>query len=182
MLAFAGFHVDRSNDLSGAISETRATIEARKRIVCQIFVADKLLATFVRRPPLLTRRFCSIKLPLDLADTTLLSDKLTYQRLVLDLDHDGWNMDDCLDSMRVRTMLALVGMKSSKSDSGLLGIMALMIFCKEDNLYSPDFPLSSPSSMSLRISAVNSRAKNWNYTRDYQPILYAVLPTTTSGT
>lgn len=86
-------------------------MEARRRIVCQIFIADKFLATFVGRPALLTRRFCSIQLPLDLDDGVLLSDKDTFQRQLVRLDSDGWDMDSRLHSasiLRVRTMVALI--------------------------------------------------------------------------
>ncbi|KAI1039642.1 hypothetical protein LB505_008340 [Fusarium chuoi] len=65
--------------------------EIRRRIGCQVFVVDKFLATFVGRPPLLTKRFCSIKPPLDLEESALLSDKETFQRRSQLLDQDGWN-------------------------------------------------------------------------------------------
>lgn len=88
-----------------------ASKEARRRIVCQIFIADKFLAAFVGRPALLTRRFCSIQLPLDLDDGALLSDKETFQRHLLRVDSGGWDMDGRLHSasiLRVRTLIALV--------------------------------------------------------------------------
>lgn len=84
--------------------------EIRRRIGCQIFVVDKFLATFVGRPPLLTRRLCSIKLPLDLGESALLSDRETFQRKSQLLDQDGWNKDGCIYSgslLRVRMMIAL---------------------------------------------------------------------------
>lgn len=86
-------------------------MEARRRIVCQVFIADKFLAAFVGRPALLTRRFCSIQLPLDLDDDALLSDKETFQRHLLLVDSNGWDMDGRLHSasvLRVRTMVALI--------------------------------------------------------------------------
>lgn len=88
-----------------------ASLEARRRIVCQIFIVDKFLATFVGRPALLTRRFCSIELPLDLDDSVLLSDKETFQRYLLHLDDDGWGKDSQLHPasiLRVRTRVALI--------------------------------------------------------------------------
>ena len=110
MLTFSGFHADRPCDPLDS-PRPLAPIEARRRIMCQIFIVDKLLATFVGRPPLLTRRFCSIKLPLDLDDTALLSDKETFQRQLLRLNPDGWGMDGQSRSssvLRVRTMIALI--------------------------------------------------------------------------
>jgi hypothetical protein len=111
MLTFSGFHVDRTTDSLATESGSVVSREARRRIVCQIFIADKFLATAVGRPPLLTRRFCSIKVPLDLDDTALLSDKETFQRQLLRLDPDGWDIDGRLHSssiLRVRTMIALI--------------------------------------------------------------------------
>ncbi|PNP43638.1 hypothetical protein TGAMA5MH_04610 [Trichoderma gamsii] len=111
MLIFSGFHVDRPFGPSNTSSKSMASAEARRRIVCQIFIADKFLATFVGRPALLTRRFCSIQLPLDLDDVALLSDKETFQRHLLRVDNDGWDMDGRLHPasvLRVRTMVALI--------------------------------------------------------------------------
>ncbi|KAM0518942.1 hypothetical protein ACHAPE_003932 [Trichoderma viride] len=111
MLTFSGFHVDRSNDSLTTSSKSMASMEARRRIVCQIFIADKFLATFVGRPALLTRRFCSIQLPLDLDDGALLSDKETFQRHLLRVASDGWDMDGRLHPasiLRVRTLIALL--------------------------------------------------------------------------
>ncbi|KAH7151033.1 hypothetical protein DER46DRAFT_628921 [Fusarium sp. MPI-SDFR-AT-0072] len=84
--------------------------EIRRRIGCQIFIVDKFLATFVGRPPLLTRKFCSIKSPLDLEESALLSDKEAFQRQSQRLDRDGWNTDGRIYSsslLRVRMMIAL---------------------------------------------------------------------------
>lgn len=52
-----------------------------------------------------------MKLPLDLDDIALLSDKETFQRQVRHLDPDGWDMDARLHSsslLRVRMMVALI--------------------------------------------------------------------------
>jgi hypothetical protein len=107
MLTFSGLHDTRTK--SSAHMSSLPT-EIRRRIGCQIFVVDKFLATFVGRPPLLTRRLCSIKLPLDLGESALLSDRETFQRKSQLLDQDGWNKDGCIYSgslLRVRMMIAL---------------------------------------------------------------------------
>jgi hypothetical protein len=111
MLTFSGFHVDRLYGPSTTPSKPMASTEARRRIVCQIFIADKFLATFVGRPALLTRRFCSIQLPLDLNDSALLSDEETFNIYLSRLDNHGWDMDGRLHSasvLRARTMVALI--------------------------------------------------------------------------
>ena len=110
MLTFAGFHADRDSH-SLIATGTSAALEARRRLVCQIFTMDKLLATFVGRPPLLIRRYCAINLPLDLTDATLLCDKDTFQDRLLQLDVNGWNTDHQFRSstiLRARAMIALI--------------------------------------------------------------------------
>ncbi|KAH7203247.1 hypothetical protein BKA60DRAFT_527185 [Fusarium oxysporum] len=108
MLTFSGLHDNRSKSSQNVSS---VPTEIRRRIGCQIFIVDKFLATFVGRPPLLTRKFCSIKSPLDLEESALLSDKETSQRQSRRLDRDGWNTDGRIYSsslLRVRMMIALV--------------------------------------------------------------------------
>ncbi|CAH0002545.1 unnamed protein product, partial [Clonostachys byssicola] len=111
MLTFAGYHDDRSRDPLAAASETTPALEARRRVMCQIFIVDKYLATFVGRPPLLTRRFCCIKLPLDLDDTALVSDKDAFQEQTRSLDSNGWNQRGRIYSssiLRFRMLVALL--------------------------------------------------------------------------
>ncbi|KAK2594915.1 hypothetical protein QQS21_007363 [Conoideocrella luteorostrata] len=111
MLTFSGLHDDQPRDSFAAPSEPMISMEARRRVRCQIFIVDKFLATFVGRPPLLTRRFCSMKLPLDLDETALLSDKKTFRGHLQRLDSDGWNVDGKFHSstlLRIRMMVALI--------------------------------------------------------------------------
>ncbi|KAF4456672.1 hypothetical protein F53441_1228 [Fusarium austroafricanum] len=106
MLTFSGLHDNRSKQ-----SSTSVSMEIHRRIGCQIFIVDKFLSTFVGRPPLLTRRFCYIKPPLDLEESGLLSDRDNFQRQIHRLDPNGWNMDGRIYSsslLRVRMMIALI--------------------------------------------------------------------------
>ncbi|KAF5552624.1 transcription factor [Fusarium mexicanum] len=64
MLTFSGLHDNRSSTNVASIPT-----EIRRRIRCQVFIVDKFLATFAGRPPLLTRRFCFMNLPLDLEES-----------------------------------------------------------------------------------------------------------------
>ncbi|KAF5694715.1 hypothetical protein FDENT_843 [Fusarium denticulatum] len=107
MLTFSGLHDNRAKPSAHMSS---VPTEIRRRIGCQVFVVDKFLATFVGRPPLLTRRFCFIKSPLDLAESALLSDRETFRRKSQLLDQDGWNTNGRIYSsslLRVRMMIAL---------------------------------------------------------------------------
>ncbi|KAG5808549.1 hypothetical protein H9Q74_002527 [Fusarium xylarioides] len=107
MLTFSGLHDNRTKSSPHMSS---VPIEIRRRIGCQVFVVDKFLATFIGRPPLLTRRFCSIKSPLDLEESALLSDRATFRSKSQLLDQNGWNTDGRIYSsslLRVRMMIAL---------------------------------------------------------------------------
>ncbi|KAM5355048.1 hypothetical protein ACJ41O_001694 [Fusarium nematophilum] len=65
--------------------------EYRRRLIAQIFSMDKSGVTFTGRPPLISRRYCSTPLPLDIADEDLIADADTLMRAVDNLDAQGWN-------------------------------------------------------------------------------------------
>ncbi|KAF5981912.1 transcription factor [Fusarium coicis] len=140
MLTFSGLH-DTRTKTSAHMSSLPTQI--RRRIGCQIFVVDKFLATFVGRPPLLTRRLSSIKLPLDLGESALLSDRETFQRKSRLLDQDGWNKDGCIYSgslLRVRMMIALARdeiIEVVLAQEGAYGITEVMqLKTKQFDLYA----------------------------------------------
>lgn len=70
-----------------------ASSEARRRLISQIFVVDKVAASFAGRPPLLSRKYLLTPQPLDLGDDVLLSDAASIAREVERLDERGWNHD-----------------------------------------------------------------------------------------
>lgn len=85
--------------------------EARRRLISQIFVVDKVAASFNGRPPLLSRKYMLTPPPLDLSDEVLLSDRETIAKAVDALDENGWNRDGKFYSttiVRARRMLASV--------------------------------------------------------------------------
>ncbi|KAF5973525.1 hypothetical protein FBULB1_8271 [Fusarium bulbicola] len=137
MLTFSGLHDNRSSTSVSSIPT-----EIRRRIGCQVFIVDKFLATFVERPPLLTRRFCFINLPLDLEESVLVSDKAAFQRQIQGLDQDGWNMNGRIYSsslLRVRMMIALLRdqiLEVASAQDGEYGITDVMrLKTKQLDLY-----------------------------------------------
>lgn len=112
MLTFSGFHDNRPKGSSQLPSrESRVPTEARRRVACETFILDKLLATFIGRPPLLSRRFCSIDLPLDLDDVTLFEEEDIFQQRSSRLGPGGWDPDGRLyhsSLLRARMMMALI--------------------------------------------------------------------------
>ena len=55
------------------------------------FAGDKQLATFIGRPPALSRRHCTCRLPLDLSDSELMSTGDELAGYIAKLDVNGWN-------------------------------------------------------------------------------------------
>ena len=110
MLTFAGRHDNCSKNLRGP-TYTTIPCEILRRFSCQVFITDKFLATLVGRPPLLSRRFCSVELPLDIDDVTLLTDKESFDRCRESLDSDGWATDGrfrAVTVLRIRMKIALI--------------------------------------------------------------------------
>ncbi|KAF2464247.1 uncharacterized protein BDR25DRAFT_97671 [Lindgomyces ingoldianus] len=65
--------------------------ELRKRLFVSCYENDKFSASFVGRPPRLTRQYCRIQLPLDLSDAQTMSDGLDLDNALSNLDANGWN-------------------------------------------------------------------------------------------
>lgn len=68
-----------------------AASEAKRRLISQIFVIDKVAASFCGRPPLFSRKYMLTPPPLDLSDEDLLGDADSLARAVQALDDQGWN-------------------------------------------------------------------------------------------
>ena len=85
--------------------------EMRRRTYAAVFNVDKIIATFTGRPPMLSHRYSSTPLPLDLSDEQLLSDPETLSKILEKLDASGWNSDGQIYSttiLRARTSFSIV--------------------------------------------------------------------------
>ena len=67
--------------------------ELRRRLFISTFVHDKIRATFVGRPPLLSRHYCSWALPLDLGDEDIVGSEENVAIAKAELDNNGWNQE-----------------------------------------------------------------------------------------
>ncbi|KAH7304077.1 hypothetical protein B0I35DRAFT_484749 [Stachybotrys elegans] len=107
MLFYLGLHDQQdSTPYSPSFSS-----ETRRRMFCQTFVSDKLSIAFTGRPALITGRYCSTPLPLDLRDQDLIGDEATLARAIQDLDPQGWNTKSGLQpatTIRARYMMASI--------------------------------------------------------------------------
>lgn len=85
--AFAlGLHQDSSSQVPLYLGELR------KRTMVATFTIDKILATFLGRPPLISWRYCDIQLPLDLSFEEMISDPVFLNDKIARLERNGgWN-------------------------------------------------------------------------------------------
>lgn len=101
MTTYLGLHTSSKPENDAAIST-----QIKRRLFASVFKVDKLLATFAGRPPLLSHRFCSTPLPLDLSDEELLQPS---QEAIMSLNAQGWNTAGTVHHttiLRARTMIA----------------------------------------------------------------------------
>ncbi|KAL9111093.1 MAG: hypothetical protein Q9187_007973, partial [Circinaria calcarea] len=67
--------------------------ELRKRLFIAVYINDKAISSFSGRPPLLSRRYTTCQLPLDLSDQCLMAEDMEeMRREVSQLDEHGWNV------------------------------------------------------------------------------------------
>lgn len=99
-----GFH----KGFAGEESVPQYLAELRKRVVALAHERDKELATFVGRPPRLSRRYCTVDLPLDLPDSIVMGPVENFEAARAKLDDNGWSGDVMVHPVsRLRAMLLL---------------------------------------------------------------------------
>lgn len=112
MMVFLGLHAQGDASKSQVHQETPSfCTEYKRRLFSFIFFVDKTVIFFSGRPPLISRRYCSTALPLDLQDEGLMSDEATLAEAVKTLDERGWNTQKKVHSvtfMRVRILSSFV--------------------------------------------------------------------------
>jgi hypothetical protein len=72
---------------------------------------DKMIASFVGRPPLINGQFCTLTAPLDLSDEVLITGGDVLDKAISELDSAGWNRDGMLHLVtptRLRFQLAII--------------------------------------------------------------------------
>uniref|UniRef100_A0A0B7KDA7 Zn(2)-C6 fungal-type domain-containing protein n=2 Tax=Bionectria ochroleuca TaxID=29856 RepID=A0A0B7KDA7_BIOOC len=107
MLSYLGLHVLKNPDGY----QPSSCSENKRRLFAQVFSGDKLSVAFTGRPPLISRRYCSTSLLLDLPDEVLSLDQETITRAAESLDSKGWNTDGAVYSatvIRARYICAVV--------------------------------------------------------------------------
>jgi hypothetical protein len=99
-----GFH----KGFKGGESGPPYLVELRKRVMALAHERDKELATFVGRPPRLSRRYCTVDLPLDLPDSAIIGPVEHFEAARAKLDENGWSGDVMVHPVsRLRAILLL---------------------------------------------------------------------------
>lgn len=86
-------------------------IEIRKRALACAHDLDKVCASFTLRPVHLSRHFCAIELPLDIADSALMGAPEMFLKASQNLDADGWSKDKAIlpvSVQRARLLLSII--------------------------------------------------------------------------
>jgi len=85
--------------------------EVKRRCLATVFFIDKIVAAFTGRPPLLSGKYMSTPLPLDLSDEELLLPPSQLSVVVSRLNDRGWCTDGVIKPstmLRARAMMAQV--------------------------------------------------------------------------
>lgn len=82
----SGLHQDKDAD-----AETPFFLsQLRKKTFLYVFVYDKVLCTFLGRPPRLLSKYCFVQLPLDLNEQELFMEGQELESALAGLDENGW--------------------------------------------------------------------------------------------
>ncbi|KAI9736989.1 MAG: hypothetical protein M1834_000578 [Cirrosporium novae-zelandiae] len=68
--------------------------QLRKRSFGNAYSSDKGMATFLGRPPRISRRYCSCSLPLELSDEEILFEGPALHSVLQKLDENGWSTNE----------------------------------------------------------------------------------------
>ncbi|KAL7619731.1 hypothetical protein AAE478_010273 [Parahypoxylon ruwenzoriense] len=106
LVTFLGLHaVEDTDQHQGSLAS-----EIKKRQFSYLYTMDMVVVAFTGRPPLISRRFASTPLPLDISDEDLFS-KEGFAKAVERLDEKGWNTDGIIhisSRIRARTLIAII--------------------------------------------------------------------------
>ncbi|KAJ3480568.1 hypothetical protein NLG97_g8042 [Lecanicillium saksenae] len=83
MVTYLGFHA-----IKGQVHDRGVCTQIKRRLFGKIFHGDKVLSMYAGRPPMLSRRFVSTPLPLDIPDEVLMG-VIPWENGIVDAQ--GWN-------------------------------------------------------------------------------------------
>lgn len=107
MATFLGLHVTAS----GVINDHSISSEMKRRLFGMIYKNDKVLASFTGRPSLISARYATTPLPLDISDEELFYRGSTPAEENFRVDSNGWSTTGDVYPMtllRAKVMMALI--------------------------------------------------------------------------
>ncbi|OQD97268.1 hypothetical protein PENVUL_c084G01138 [Penicillium vulpinum] len=117
-----GLHQDSSTKVPFFLSEMR------KRTMVAAYSMDKVLATFLGRPPLISWRYCDIQMPLDLSVEEIFADSVVRDAAIARLDEkSGWNLESSLMKGTWPRIALITSVLREK-------VLELSLSCQLDNL------------------------------------------------
>jgi len=93
-LSTAIFALGLHQDLQPSSQHPFWLVEMRRRGLALAYAVDKALCTFVGRPPRISRRYCSIRIPLDLTFDELALEDAALEEVLSRIDVNGWYTGD----------------------------------------------------------------------------------------
>lgn len=94
--------------------------QLRKRALAEAHELDKGLATFVGRPPHLSRHYIGLDLPLDLPASAMMNTPAALEEAMAKLDRNGWNTEGLVHpTTRVRAVAMLIGIREEALELSL---------------------------------------------------------------
>ncbi|KAJ5383022.1 transcriptional regulator family: Fungal Specific TF [Penicillium concentricum] len=96
-------------------------VEVRKRIFSRLYSIDISLATFLGRPPRMSKKFCCINLPLDIDEKCYSMSGPTLDRELERLDQAGWNSQGHIRASAVMRWSTITAMIREETLELLLG-------------------------------------------------------------
>ncbi|KAI3129358.1 transcriptional regulator family: Fungal Specific TF [Penicillium roqueforti] len=96
-------------------------VELRKRIFSRLYSIDISLATFLGRPPRMSKKFCCINLPLDIDEKCYSLSETALSRELEDIDHAGWNSQGHIRPSAVMRWSTITAMIREETLELLLG-------------------------------------------------------------
>ncbi|KAF2014483.1 hypothetical protein BU24DRAFT_215006 [Aaosphaeria arxii CBS 175.79] len=98
--------------------------EFRKRVFISQYDNDKYSASFVGRPPRLTRQYCLLQFPLDLTDAQIMSDGFALEYALTNLDQEGWNTHGSIQRCTISRVFAANALLMEETLEISLGLLS----------------------------------------------------------
>ncbi|KAF2715841.1 hypothetical protein K431DRAFT_324170 [Polychaeton citri CBS 116435] len=151
--------------------------QLRKKIFAVVYGHDKILSTFLGRPPRLSYRYCKMEMPLDLSDKEVISEGPELEAALRSLNSKGWSTSGRINRLtwmrfwfqhsRLREDILEIALGSDEPQEVLQ--RAQSIRRRMDSLHDscPDFIKIPPEQIVNQTDMQN--VSSWNFARPDKP-------------